>query len=131
GVGLGRVVALAGRALFGGGAFNPPRARRRRDHEVAPRSETWRRIATPSLRSASMPNDPRRRSLRLPGYDYSQAGAYFITACTQNRIMVFGEVIDCDVRLNDMGAVVQQTWDDLPAHYHGLIWTPSLSCPTT
>ena len=28
-----------------------------------------------------MPNDagPRRRSLRLPAYDYSQAGAYFIT----------------------------------------------------
>ena len=23
--------------------------------------------------------DPRRRTLRLPAYDYSQAGAYFIT----------------------------------------------------
>ena len=26
-----------------------------------------------------------RRSIRLQGYDYSQAGAYFITLCTQNR----------------------------------------------
>ena len=69
-----------------------------------------------------MPNDlrPRRRSLRLPGYDYSQAGAYFITACTQNRVMLFGEVIDCDVRLNEMGAIVQQSWDDLPTHYRGI-----------
>ena len=69
-----------------------------------------------------MPNDPRprRRSLRLPGYDYSQAGAYFITACTQNRVMLFGEVIDEQVRLNEMGAIVQQTWDDLPTHYHGI-----------
>jgi putative transposase len=69
-----------------------------------------------------MPNDPRprRRSLRLPGYDYSQAGAYFITACTQNRIMLFGEVIDDDVRLNEMGTIVQQTWDHLPTHYHGI-----------
>jgi putative transposase len=69
-----------------------------------------------------MPNDPppRRRSLRLPGYDYSQAGAYFVTACTQNRLMLFGEVIDCDVRLNEMGTIVQQTWDDLPRHYHGI-----------
>jgi putative transposase len=69
-----------------------------------------------------MPNDPRprRRSLRLPGYDYSQAGAYFITACTQNRVMLFGEVIDDNVRLNEMGTIVQQTWDHLPTHYHGI-----------
>jgi putative transposase len=69
-----------------------------------------------------MPNDPRprRRSLRLPGYDYSQAGAYFITACTQNRVMLFGGVIDGDVRVNEMGTIVQQTWDDLPAHYNGI-----------
>src|ERR1700704_2199933 len=69
-----------------------------------------------------MPIDPRprRRSLRLPGYDYSQAGAYFITACTQNRIVLVGEVIDGDVRLNEMGTIVQQTWDDLPTHYHGI-----------
>ena len=69
-----------------------------------------------------MPNDPRprRRSLRLPGYDYSQAGAYFVTACTQNRVVLFGEIIDGDVRLNEMGTIVQQTWDDLPTHYHGI-----------
>ena len=54
-----------------------------------------------------MPNDPspRRRSLRLPDYDYSQAGAYFITACTQKRAMLFGEVVDGDVRLNEMGTI--------------------------
>jgi hypothetical protein len=48
------------------------------------------RVLNPPLRPASMPNDPRprRRSLRLPGYDYSQAGAYFITACTQNRVVL-------------------------------------------
>jgi REP element-mobilizing transposase RayT len=67
-----------------------------------------------------MANDPRprRQSLRLPAYDYSQVGAYFITVCTQNRLMLFGEVIDSDVRLNEMGMIVQQTWDDLPRHYH-------------
>src|SRR5579862_862143 len=69
-----------------------------------------------------MPNEPRphRRSLRLSGYDYSQAGAYFITACTHGRVMLFGEVIDCSVRLNELGAIVQQTWDDLPTHYRGV-----------
>jgi putative transposase len=69
-----------------------------------------------------MPNGPRprRRSLRLPGYDYSQAGAYFITVCTHDRIMLFGEVIDCGMRLNESGTIVQQAWDDLPTHYHGI-----------
>jgi REP element-mobilizing transposase RayT len=63
---------------------------------------------------------PRRRSLRLPGYDYSRAGAYFVTACIHNRAMLLGEVIDGDVRLNEMGTIVQQTWDDLPTHYRGI-----------
>jgi len=30
------------------------------------------------------------------------------------------EVIDCSVRLNEVGTIVQQTWDDLPTHYHGI-----------
>jgi putative transposase len=63
---------------------------------------------------------PRRRSLRLPAYDYSQAGAYFITVCTHARIMLFGEVIGDDMRLNDSGTLVKQTWDNLPAHYDGI-----------
>jgi len=63
---------------------------------------------------------PRRRSLRLPSYDYSQAGAYFITVCTHNRIVLFGEVIDDDVRLNEFGILVKQTWDSLPMHYGGI-----------
>src|SRR6516165_10812639 len=80
-----------------------------------------------------MPNDPRprRQSLRLPAYDYSQAGAYFITVCTQNRLMLFGEIIDSDIRLNEMGMIVQQTWDDLPRITIALMWTRSLSFPTT
>ena len=27
-------------------------------------------------------------------YDYSQAGYYFVTICTQNRKELFGEIID-------------------------------------
>ena len=33
-----------------------------------------------------------RKSIRLKGYDYSQAGLYFITICTQNREHFFGEI---------------------------------------
>ncbi|MCI5149496.1 MAG: hypothetical protein D3916_08935 [Candidatus Electrothrix sp. MAN1_4] len=31
----------------------------------------------------------RRRSIRLRGYDYSQAGAYFLTICLQHRECLF------------------------------------------
>jgi putative transposase len=34
--------------------------------------------------------------------------------------MLFGEVIDGVVRPNEMGTIVQQTWDELPTHYHGI-----------
>src|SRR4051812_17155863 len=33
-----------------------------------------------------------RRSIRLKGYDYSQAGAYFITICCHNRYCRFGHI---------------------------------------
>ncbi len=35
---------------------------------------------------------PNRRSIRLKGYDYSQAGFYFITIVTQNRECLFGNI---------------------------------------
>jgi len=31
-----------------------------------------------------------RRSIRLKGYDYSQAGLYFISIYTQNPLCLFG-----------------------------------------
>ena len=69
-----------------------------------------------------MPNEttPRRRSLRLQGYDYSQAGAYFITVCTHLRVALFGEVVENDVRLNQAGMIVKESWGNLIAHYRDI-----------
>lgn len=63
---------------------------------------------------------PRRRSLRLDGYDYAQAGAYYITICTQGRACLFGQVIDGAVGLNDAGRLAVRLWHDLPARFSGL-----------
>mgnify|MGYP003790359411 CR=1 FL=1 len=38
------------------------------------------------------PNIHHRRSIRLRGYDYSQAGLYAITICCQDRAHRFGHV---------------------------------------
>src|SRR6185503_5853198 len=59
-----------------------------------------------------------RRSIRLTGYDYSQAGAYFVTVCTRQRECVFGEVsAEAGMCLNEYGGIAQKVWDALPGRY--------------
>ena len=52
------------------------------------------------------PDVHHRRSMRLKGYDYSQAGAYFVTICTQGRVCLFGEIAAGKMVLNDVGRIV-------------------------
>ena len=63
------------------------------------------------------PQKHHRRSIRLKGYDYSRAGAYFITICTKDRACLFGEVVDGEIQLNDMGHMVYQEWTHLPNRF--------------
>lgn len=58
-----------------------------------------------------------RRSIRLQGYDYSQAGAYYVTIVAWRREYVFGEVVNAEMQLNKFGQIVQYAWYDLPKHY--------------
>ena len=67
-----------------------------------------------------MPYNPdihHRHSIRLQGYDYSQAGLYFVTICVQNRECLFGHVSDEEMFLNEYGEIVQKVWNELPQHY--------------
>ncbi|MBI2303514.1 MAG: transposase [Chloroflexi bacterium] len=88
-----------------------------------------------------MAQDParhHRRSIRLKGYDYSQAGAYFVTLCTQDRACIFGVVVNGEVQLNEYGRKVADCWlwlaeqypyihlDEwvvMPNHIHGIMVT--------
>jgi len=58
-----------------------------------------------------------RRSIRLPGYDYSQPGAYFITFVTYQREPLFGEIKDSEMRVSDYGKIVWEVWHSLPVRY--------------
>lgn len=60
---------------------------------------------------------PQRRSIRWQGYDYASAGAYFVTLCTQGRQPFFGSVVDGEMRLNEAGEMVQETWLRLPDRF--------------
>ena len=59
----------------------------------------------------------KRRSIRLPGYDYSSKGAYFITICTHRHLSIFGDIIDSEMQLNDAGKRVQTCWNEIPNHF--------------
>ncbi len=63
------------------------------------------------------PQKHHRRSIRLKGYDYTQAGAYFITIVTKDRACLFGEVVEDDMRLSPMGIIVQECWLAIPDHF--------------
>jgi REP element-mobilizing transposase RayT len=63
------------------------------------------------------PSKHHRRSIRLKGYDYSQAGAYFVTICTHNRECLFGKINDGTMFLNEMGEIAKQCWLEIPNHF--------------
>src|SRR5262245_39665401 len=64
------------------------------------------------------PRFPQRKRLRLPiAYE---AGIYFVTICTQDRRLMFGEVVDGEMLPNDSGRMVEATWRGLPEFIPGV-----------
>ncbi|MDI9312402.1 MAG: hypothetical protein QM535_19485 [Limnohabitans sp.] len=77
-----------------------------------------------------------RRSIRLPEYDYSQSGLYFITICCHSRECIFGKIENNKMILNEYGTIAYNEWIKLterfsnfeldvfqimPNHMHGII----------
>jgi putative transposase len=61
---------------------------------------------------------PERRLLRLPGYDYSNNGAYYVTICIHDRTQrLFGDVINDKMKLSDVGYIVYNQWQQLPERF--------------
>jgi putative transposase len=58
-----------------------------------------------------------RRSIRLAGYDYSQAGVHFVTICTYQRKCLFGEIVDRQMLENSWGKVVKRCLESLGDHF--------------
>ena len=82
------------------------------------------------------PQKHQRHSVRLKGYDYSQAGAYFVTVIAWQREMLFGEIVNGEMILNEFGEIVSEKWQWLetqyeyvelgawivmPNHFHGIL----------
>ncbi len=52
----------------------------------------------------------RIQSHRMPGWDYSTNGIYFITLVTQNRECILGEIVDEKMKFSDFGNIVENEW---------------------
>ena len=62
-----------------------------------------------------------RKSIRLKGYDYSQAGLYFITICCQDRECRFGKIENDKMILNNWGKIADECWLEIPKHFPNVI----------
>lgn len=79
---------------------------------------------------------PPRRSLRIPGYDYSSAGGYFITLSAHRSKPLFGAIANSEMCLNQFGEIVTEEWKRsfaireeispdawvvMPNHFHAIV----------
>ena len=79
---------------------------------------------------------PDSKSHRLPDYDYSQPGWYFVTLSTRNMSCLFGSVRNGTINLSDAGRMIERVWHELPRyssridldifqvmpnHFHGIL----------
>lgn len=69
---------------------------------------------------------PKRKDIRIPNFDYSTPGAYFITVCTANRENIFWNCVGADiirpqnVPLSAAGKIVEQAICQIPNHYENV-----------
>ncbi len=74
---------------------------------------------------------PKRKDLRLNGYDYSSQGCYFITICTKDKKQLFGgydvgaihespvkHSVNRCIILNQYGKIVEQIIKTIPQQYN-------------
>ncbi len=89
------------------------------------------------LRLRNLVNNHHRQSIRLRDYDYSTAGGYFVTLCAFQRECLFGDVVGVEMRLSEIGEIVQNCWGAIrqhcphvtldnfiimPNHFHGILF---------
>jgi REP element-mobilizing transposase RayT len=60
---------------------------------------------------------PRRKSIRLKGWDYSSPGWYFLTITVKNMRPVFGTVVHGRMVHNMAGKIADRLWREIPRHF--------------
>ena len=59
---------------------------------------------------------PKRKPNRLPNFDYSTPGAYFITICTQDKKCILGQIVgggDLDAPQISLSTIGKKVWRNI------------------
>ena len=68
----------------------------------------------------------KRKRNRLPGYDYSQNGMYFLTVCTENKKCILSKIVgvgvldDPEIRLTKYGEIAQNCIKEMNNTYENI-----------
>ncbi len=60
-----------------------------------------------------------RKHIRLPEFDYSNPGIYFVTICSYQKKHTFGKTLDGQIELSALGEIVNKNWFKIPDHVYG------------
>ncbi len=78
----------------------------------------------------------KNKQYRLRGFDYAEAGEYFITICVKDRKKYLGKIINEEITLSSIGKIVDKVWNEIPNrfddvkldayqimpdHFHGIV----------
>lgn len=62
-------------------------------------------------------NRYRINSARADWWDYSRPGGYFLTINVAGNECVFGQIVNDEMILSELGRVAYETWMNIPHHY--------------
>jgi len=62
-------------------------------------------------------NKYRIPSARLQSWHYGWCGNYFITICSGSRESFFGEIINGEMKLSEIGILAHRFWIEIPQHF--------------
>ncbi|WMJ23574.1 hypothetical protein RBG61_02555 [Paludicola sp. MB14-C6] len=74
---------------------------------------------------------PKRKRIRLQGFDYSKNGIYFITICTNNRLNLFCTITDDILHLTQCGFIIEKHIGCLNKINQGISVLNTILCPIT
>lgn len=81
----------------------------------------------------------RSQTVRLSTRNYDEGGSYFVTICTHEKRMLFGNIRNAELSPSDVGKIATDFWREIPRHHsdieldeftvmpnhmHGILWLP-------
>ncbi len=70
-----------------------------------------------SIMSDKFQGKYRIKSARLQNWDYSNNGLYFVTICAANRELDFGDIVNGEMQLSEIGRLANKFWKEIPNHF--------------